>query len=90
MMADLIRFNVNDYVRVRLTETGWDILNADLALRRAQFPSAKWSLPKPDTDGWIRYQLWSFMQEFGPHIAMGLKTPFETEIIVEAMTGHQR
>ena len=82
-MSALKPFNVNNYVRVRLTETGWDILRSEMEQRKIQFPNAKWSLPEPDADGWIRYQMRAFMQEFGQHISMGMMSPFETEIMIE-------
>jgi hypothetical protein len=63
-------FNVNRYVKVKLTEAGIDVL-------RRQHEQLNKCLPekacKPFTlrltnDGWYRCQLWSLMQTFGPEI----------------------
>ena len=81
-----IPFNVNDYVRVRLTETGLAIHKALHDDLMAQLPNAStlvYEPPKVDAEGWSRWQLWHLMQDFGPHILMGAKAPFETEIQFE-------
>jgi len=74
-------FNINEYVRVRLSSEGLAILmdrHSDLARR---WPSVgDFVPPKVDSDGWSEFQLWNLMQIFGPHITMGCKPPFETTI----------
>lgn len=61
--------NINDYVLVRLTDVGKEIL------RKKGF-----SLPKEDADGWSKWQLWSLMNTFGEYTQLGKDVPFETEI----------
>lgn len=82
-MTDWLKLNVNDTVKVRLTNSG------KLAHRRAhdelrrQFPKLrKYSPPKTDADGWSEWQLWHLMQAFGPVISLGSEPPFETTILV--------
>lgn len=78
-----MKFNVNEYVKVRLTDYGLSILEQDWNEIRAQAPSlGPWKPPAIDADGYSKHQLWSLMNHFGPHIGMGMKLPFETEIII--------
>lgn len=86
-----MRFNVNDYVKVKLTTHGREELRRQThQLNRhlwATNPDAK-ALPydavKEDADGWSRWQFWDLMQRFGGD-NMGLAAPmmFETEIEIE-------
>lgn len=77
-----MKFNVNEYVRVKLTERGRQILLDEAAEFRREHPQVKspHSLPKEDEEGWSKWQMWSLMQHFGPHIHLGFDPPFETEI----------
>ena len=68
-----MKFNLNDYVRVKLTPHGREILKTTYNNYQ----------PRIDKNGWYRTQLWSLMEDFGPHIRMGTKPPFETEIELE-------
>jgi hypothetical protein len=76
-MADWQRFNVNEYVRVKLTEEGrayhrkW---------YRTRYPMLEYRAPDESDDGWSKWQLWSLMQEFGDGIYMGGPMPFSTTI----------
>lgn len=36
--------------------------------------------PKEDASGWSKWQLWSLMEAFGPHIHLGSENCFETTI----------
>ena len=79
-----IRFNINEYFRVKLTPRGKAIHRAEHDAFTAQFPNAKieYHAPEEDAEGWSKWQAWSLMQTFGPHIAMGFDPPFETTIEV--------
>jgi hypothetical protein len=81
-MTDMVKFNVNSMVKVKLTDIGWGILRDDRERMKKGIPTHDWSLPKPDEDGYLTYQFWCFMQLFGPHIHMGMLTPFETDILL--------
>ena len=88
-IPNAISFNVNEYVHVRLTSRGRDILRAKNSQWQAMFPDATWPMPKEDANGWSRWQLWDLMAHFGEHIVMGLPVPFETtiEIVLPAASG---
>jgi hypothetical protein len=77
-----VRFNVNEYVRVKLTECGLKLLREDHARWKALYPSSfgEFTPPKTDADGWSEWQLWCLMARFGEYITMGMTAPFETEI----------
>lgn len=78
----MIKFNVNDMVRVKLTDYGLECISKNhnrLYGDRAE--SFRDYVPTADENGWTKWQLWDLMHEFGPHLSKGLNNvPFETEI----------
>jgi hypothetical protein len=64
--------NLNDDVKVKLTDSGRDVL-AMQQLRRQQ-----------DADGYIKFQLWELMNIFGVHVYNGCSIPFEFNRILLA------
>ena len=84
--ASLVAFNINGSVLVKLTDYGRNCLRANYnRLAEAYGGKLTWKfrLPKEDSEGWSRWQMWSLMEELGPHIKMGFNPPFETEIKIE-------
>lgn len=77
----MIEFNINNYVQIKLTDTGRAILeeNHD-RLHNLVKGNIPYKLPKEDADGWSKWQLWRVMEEFGPDIYHGNTPPFETTI----------
>lgn len=74
-------FNVNHYVRVKLTQVGLDELKRQHDELYAKVPSIHaWKPPVTDKDGWSKHQLWSLMQDLGHLCGLGRATPFETTI----------
>ncbi len=78
-------FNINDYVRVKLTDLGRSVLAADDVLfwaRHGGRPSGigAYKPPKEDSEGWSKWQLWSLMQAFGSHLNLCCDPVFETTI----------
>ncbi len=82
-------FDINGYMRVKLTDTGRRILEDEHDYYEAMRPKDKRKAfeLRVDSDGWYRAQAWAlfkaFGPHFGPHIQMGAETPFETEIDIE-------
>lgn len=74
--------NLNDMVRVKLTDHGREILRKDYEDRFAKY-GRKYVPPKEDSDGWSKWQLWALFQDFGQHIHLGGRLPFETIIQFE-------
>ena len=82
--AKMVRFNVNDFVWVRLTALGrkthrsWFRELFSGALRIPVFTPAK-----EDAKGWSRWQLWELFQVFGKHMGNGFPLMFKTTMRVE-------
>lgn len=70
-----IRFNVNHKVRVKLNDWGRDIF-----MEHFDRYGIECGPPAEDAEGWSEHQLWCLMEIFGPHMTIGMKVPFETEI----------
>jgi len=78
-----VRFNVNHYVRVKITQHGKECLRKnydDLAKSYGGKLGFKFRLPKADDDGWTQFQMHDLMANFGQHMYCGCKIPFKTEI----------
>ena len=83
-----VPFNINDFVRVKLTDEGRRIhrerfrkLNAKVKITS----NLKYSPPVEDKDGWSRWQLWVLMEMFGEHTGP-CKDPFLVDIEFEVST----
>lgn len=82
-MARTIKFNMNDIVRVKLTDHGRRLHREYHDNLFANYLSArpiKYKPIKEDNNGWSEWQLWNLMSIFGKHIYMGCKSVFETNI----------
>jgi len=77
-----MKFNINNNVKVQLTETGKKILreNFDKLYTDYGRNPPKFKLPKEDKNGWSIWQLWVLINEFGNHMHMGFDLPFKTVI----------
>lgn len=75
-MAD-IKFNINDSIKVKLKPEGVKIWK-EIYTFNGKTPDG----PRCDEDGYVRFQLWDFMQMYGPHTCIGAIPPYETEILI--------
>lgn len=69
-----MKFNINNYVTVTLTQIGADIYNSrwdGLKIPPNHIP------PKVEAGHILKAQLWTIFEDFGPHIHMGFEMPFE-------------
>lgn len=75
-------FNVNNYVRIKLTDYGKEILRKRFDEMHEKFPKAfkKFRTPKEDADGWSKWQMWDLMNTFGDYVSLGMEVPFDTVI----------
>ncbi len=78
-----VEFNINDYVKVKLTERGLKIHREkydDLDRRMNGLFSKHYpyTTPTVDSEGYSKWQLWDLMQRFGTHINLCGELPFET------------
>lgn len=79
--------NMNDMVKVKLTDHGKDIYyhQHDAFNMMAKPIGVKLLepvMPEVDTDGYTSFQLWHLMQLYGPHIRMGGPLPFDLSIVI--------
>lgn len=74
--------NINDFVKVKLTEYGKDILREKHENLRKRLPKMwEYSGPIVDEEGYTKFQMWDLMKTFGPYMQLGNpQIPFETEI----------
>lgn len=87
-MSKTITINLNDIVKVKLTDVGKDIyyhqndeLNEAIMQRGGKPVEAR--MPRVDEDGYTSFQLHHLMTLYGPHIAMWKQLPFATNILYE-------
>lgn len=78
-------FNINDYVKVKLTEKGKYIYyhQFDAINQNIQKIGGKPLNPielKYDDEGYVEFQMWHLMEIFGEHLHIGCDIPFETTI----------
>jgi hypothetical protein len=82
-MTEWQDINLNDKVRVRLTDRGrahHAKRYEELFARHAdRYP---YSPPAVDAEGWSEFQFWELFQVFGAVVGMGMAVPFETTVRV--------
>lgn len=81
-----VPFNLNDCVRVRLTDHGGKILRERFRKLNASIPltaDLKYEPKKEDADGWSRWQLHDLMSTFEGHVGICRTPPYEIAIEIE-------
>lgn len=81
-----IRINLNEPIKVKLTDWGKEIYyhQYDSINQIYGREICKPSLPKEDENGYVKFQLWCFMELYGMHIGMTLPNVIEPiEIVYE-------
>lgn len=83
--AEPIHINLNDYIKVKLTDLGKDIYYRQLDDINKLYGTKYEPAPlKEDENGYVKFQLWDFMQLYGPHMGMAKDNVIEPiEIIYE-------
>ena len=84
-----IRINLNEPVKVKLTDFGKEIYyhQYDELNKTYGREMLKPSFPSEDEDGYTRFQLWKFIQLYGEHIGMGAPNVIEPLEIVYKENG---
>lgn len=79
--------NLNDTVKVRLTDYGMGIVQKEVdELNKVILSNGGEPITlgiKPDDDGYVKFQLWVLMQTFGNYIRMEGPYPFDLNIVYE-------
>ena len=73
------KFNVNELVKVKLTDVGKDIFYHQFDELNVMCKEVviEPRYPKVDADGFTEFQLWDLMNTYGPHLKVGCNVPFE-------------
>jgi hypothetical protein len=86
-------YNVNDYVYVKLTAKGREILNKKIKFKTTLLAmqgveSAFEMYPdSQEFSGYTRFQMWELMSIFGEHCFLGAENCFETEMKLTSKVG---
>ena len=81
-----VRINLNEVVKVKLTDLGKDIYyhRFDKLNKRCGKIVCKPSFPKEDAKGYTKFQLWDFMETYGEHLGIAKPTVINPlEIVYE-------
>ena len=75
----LVEFNLNEMVRIKLTEKALQIHRQDFDdfVRETGLKDMFYLPPLMDKDGWHKEQLWQLMRLYGPHMYNGGPVLFE-------------
>ncbi|MBW1853066.1 MAG: hypothetical protein JRJ00_00025 [Deltaproteobacteria bacterium] len=84
-MEEYTKFNINDYVKVKLNQEGRNIyFDRDKRLNDSYGREIiKPRTPEVDKEGYSKFQMHELMSLYGEHLTIGGITPFETEIYLE-------
>lgn len=76
-MITMKKLNWNDFIKVKLTDLGREIYfhQYDELIKRGFKTIPEY--PKEDEEGYCDFQLWHFMQLYGPHIGMAFPNVVE-------------
>lgn len=89
MDREFVEINVNNWVKVKLTPKGEELLERKhyqlYETIRKRVPDVEVPLFKLnlDEEGYYRDQMWSFMNTFGPHTYVAREQLFETQLLIE-------
>lgn len=89
-MTEYFKVNLNDTVKVRLTDLGKEIYyhRYDNLNQRAGKIICKPKFPEEDAEGYTQFQLWDFIQLYGGYIGMARPNVIEPLDVVCPMQGH--
>ena len=80
----LTKFNVNNNVRVKLTDAGRQELKRQSDEFNKAWPGVNIDFSRQeDENGFTRWQMHELMNVFGHMMTMTQKIPFDTEILIE-------
>ena len=79
-----MKININEYVKVKLTEDGFRILRQQHKdfWEAVGKPDHQHIEPNVDVEGYSKFQLHVLMNQFGSHMRLGRLSPFEGGLIV--------
>lgn len=80
-----IEFNINNHIRVQLTDVGRKALRDkyDELNEFANGALGEYEEPEEDAEGWSRWQMWVLMEGIGHKFGSGMNPPIYTSIKIE-------
>ena len=83
----MMKVNLNDSVKVKLTPKGADIYYHQYDELIKEYPKMEKhfqrKMPQIDKDGYTTLQLWRFMELYGSYMMVGCDLPCDTNILIE-------
>lgn len=79
----VVKFNLNDSVFVKMERKGYEIwidFYNNIFEKEPQKNNLEYYISKADKNGYVKFQMWEFMQIFGPEINLGTRSPFFTNV----------
>ena len=80
------QFNINDTVKVKLTEHGKKLLERDwndFWGSRGILRDHPYTPHKEDENGYVEFQLWSLIYQLGKYCILGCEPPFDIVILID-------
>ena len=87
--TEMKSFNINNTVKVKLTEIGKQMLEQDYNKFWSAHGAGElldkypYEPHKEDEDGYVEFQLWSLMYQLGKYCILGCEPPFDTVILID-------
>lgn len=80
------KINFNEYVKVKLTQYGVDILrlrheSLDRQLKKNGYGELGPFKLEMDDEGYTKFQIWRLINIFGDYVHEGMEQPFESDMI---------
>ncbi len=83
-MKEFVPINLNDHIKVKLTEKGIAELRRQHEEHRKTFPSlGEFKEPEVDEDGYSTFQIWPLMNELGHMFENGFDPPMKPGVLIE-------
>lgn len=79
-------FNINYTVKIRLTKYGKELLMKqwkDFWRSVGKLDENPYTPPEEDENGYVEFQMWDLMRDFGSYCGLGYELPFETVILID-------
>ena len=79
-------FNINETVKVRLTEYGKKLHKqqwVDFWNSVGRLNENPYTPPEEDENGYVQFQMWDLMEKFGNHCGLCRELAFETVILID-------
>lgn len=84
-MRCFVEHNINEYIKVKLKPKGIDIYKQYFKQYEAFGLSIEPIPLNTDESGWTLFQMWNFMEIFGPHMQIGMTEICETTVQIQIL-----